>query len=61
MNCDNSEFEQLLVFRSGSDSRRYVSSESSWLTRGKCLEDISQLLRLVEEVRAARRLMKLKA
>jgi hypothetical protein len=61
MNCDNSGFEQLLVFGSMSDSGRYVSSESPWLTRGKRLEDISQFLRVVEEVRAARRLMKRRA
>ena len=60
MNCDNSWVEQLLVFRSVPDSRRYVSSESPWLTRGKRLEDISQFLRVVEEVRTARRLKRLK-
>src|SRR5579862_3538953 len=56
MNCDNRGFEQLLVFGSVSDSRRYVSSESPWLTRGKLLEDIGQFLRVVQEVRASRRL-----
>ena len=59
MNSDNSGAEQLWVFRSLSDSRRYVSSESPWLTRGKRLEDISQFLSVVDEIRAARRSMQL--
>ena len=58
MSCDNSGFEQHLVFHSMSDSCRYLSLESPWLTHRKRLEDISQFLRVVEEVRAARRPLK---
>jgi DNA invertase Pin-like site-specific DNA recombinase len=62
LDTQNEHIEDMYIIPSVNRLRLFwIKFDDQWLTRGKRLEDISQFLRVVEEVWTARRLMNLKA
>jgi DNA invertase Pin-like site-specific DNA recombinase len=60
LDIQNERIEDMYIIPSVNRPRLFwIKFDDQWLTRGKRLEDVSQFLSVVEEVRVARRLMRL--